>query len=215
MRAACSCSPLCLTPAHPAPLPCSLQIVCDPPKIVLIRTPGGCTHKYHSASTWTGKVRGAGGGLWVSAFVGPCIVGACVVSGGPTRLGGRSSCGCCMGSGSRHAASCMCCALVQWLPLACLLSCPPPPARPPARPAGFSPTRPPVSGPHRRSARSAARLASPRRSPTAAAPTSCPWPPSASTGTPPPPLLKLKRHSRSRRSPALPALPLSPWIHPL
>jgi hypothetical protein len=33
------------------------QVVCDPAKLVLTKSPGSCTHKYLSASTWTGKVR--------------------------------------------------------------------------------------------------------------------------------------------------------------
>ncbi|KAL4424247.1 hypothetical protein ABPG75_001548 [Micractinium tetrahymenae] len=31
------------------------QIVCSPAQLVLTKTPGSCTHKYHSASVWVGK----------------------------------------------------------------------------------------------------------------------------------------------------------------
>ena len=31
------------------------QVVCDPAKIVLTKAPGGCTHKYATASSWKGK----------------------------------------------------------------------------------------------------------------------------------------------------------------
>jgi hypothetical protein len=31
------------------------QIVCDPAKLVLIKSPGSCTLKHYTASTWTGK----------------------------------------------------------------------------------------------------------------------------------------------------------------
>ncbi|KAL4853152.1 hypothetical protein ACK3TF_005845 [Chlorella vulgaris] len=31
------------------------QVVCDPAKLVLTKTPGSCTHKHLSASKWTGK----------------------------------------------------------------------------------------------------------------------------------------------------------------
>ena len=31
------------------------QILCDPAKLVLTKTPVSCTHKYKSASSWTGK----------------------------------------------------------------------------------------------------------------------------------------------------------------
>ena len=37
--------------AHPPP-----QVVCDPAKIVLAKSAGGCTHKYTTPSSWKGKV---------------------------------------------------------------------------------------------------------------------------------------------------------------
>ncbi|KAL4442718.1 hypothetical protein ABPG77_006712 [Micractinium sp. CCAP 211/92] len=48
------------------------QIVCSPAKLVLTKTPGSCTHKYHSASTWVGKVCKVGGtcGMNNSAIAG-------------------------------------------------------------------------------------------------------------------------------------------------
>ncbi|PRW61186.1 glycerol-3-phosphate acyltransferase [Chlorella sorokiniana] len=42
----------------------SKQILCDPAKLVLTKTPGSCTHKYKSASTWVGhecKITGGAG----------------------------------------------------------------------------------------------------------------------------------------------------------
>ncbi|GAB4813377.1 hypothetical protein N2152v2_000423 [Parachlorella kessleri] len=54
-----SCSGPTVTLAY-VPKVCSLdetthQVVCDPAKIVLTKAPGGCTHKYATASSWTGK----------------------------------------------------------------------------------------------------------------------------------------------------------------
>lgn len=48
---------LCPNPAASAPCfpPLPLQILCEPAKIVVKKTPGGCTSKYYAASTWTGK----------------------------------------------------------------------------------------------------------------------------------------------------------------
>ena len=50
--------------ALPAKSVCSPpQVVCDPAKIVLRKSPGGCTHKYTTPSSWKGKVsRGEVGG---------------------------------------------------------------------------------------------------------------------------------------------------------
>ena len=49
-----------LVPLSPCPQYASLplhwaQVVCDPAKIVLTKAPGGCTHKYATASSWKGK----------------------------------------------------------------------------------------------------------------------------------------------------------------
>jgi hypothetical protein len=41
-------------PASPSPFHCP-QVVCDPAKLVLTKSPGSCTHKYISASAWVGK----------------------------------------------------------------------------------------------------------------------------------------------------------------
>ena len=39
-------------------------VVCDPPKLVLNKNPGSCTHEYYSASSWVGKeVRQEGTGV--------------------------------------------------------------------------------------------------------------------------------------------------------
>lgn len=50
-----------------------MQIVCDPPKIVLNRIPGGCTHKYNSASSWKGKVSKHLGSPLVAAGCPGCL----------------------------------------------------------------------------------------------------------------------------------------------
>jgi hypothetical protein len=34
-----------------------MQVVCDPAKIVLSMSPGGCTHKYTTPAQWKAKVR--------------------------------------------------------------------------------------------------------------------------------------------------------------
>ena len=49
------------SPSTAAPHP---QILCDPAKLVLTKTPGACTHKYKSGSTWVGhecKISGGAG----------------------------------------------------------------------------------------------------------------------------------------------------------
>jgi hypothetical protein len=37
--------------------PCPAQVICDPAKLVLVKIPGICTHKYQTAGVWKGKVR--------------------------------------------------------------------------------------------------------------------------------------------------------------
>ena len=46
------------------PSPLVTQILCDPAKLVLTKTPGSCTHKYKSGSSWVGhecKISGGAG----------------------------------------------------------------------------------------------------------------------------------------------------------
>lgn len=46
----CTSTPVCETCLLP-----TAQILCDPAKLVLTKSPGACTHKYKSASSWVGK----------------------------------------------------------------------------------------------------------------------------------------------------------------
>ena len=50
--------------SYPNPPSPRTQILCDPAKLVLTKTPGSCTHKYKSASSWVGhecKISGGAG----------------------------------------------------------------------------------------------------------------------------------------------------------
>lgn len=62
-----ACLPMPSPPTSCAPPhPSRPQIVCDPAKLVLTKSPGSCVHKYKSASSWVGKECKHSGGIGFS-----------------------------------------------------------------------------------------------------------------------------------------------------
>ena len=73
LRPSCPSADNLLTFRHQSTGPPYPQILCDPAKLVLTKTPGACTHKYKSGSTWVGhecKITGGAGFSKVEAIGG-------------------------------------------------------------------------------------------------------------------------------------------------